>query len=59
MSNTTIQAIADLTGDYAIDPARVSRKVFSAGHEGLLRPRMARSRAVSCFILRMVAAILV
>ena len=26
---------------------RVSRKVFSAGHEGLLRPRMARSRAVS------------
>ena len=26
---------------------RVSRKVFCAGHEGFLRPRMARSRAVS------------
>ncbi len=38
---------------------RVSCKVFCAGHEGLLRPRMARSRAVSCLILRMVAAILV
>ena len=38
---------------------RVSRKVFSAGHEGVPRPRMAISRAVSCLILRMVAAILV
>ena len=36
---------------------RVSRKVFSPGHEGLLRPRTVMSRAVSCFILRMVAAI--
>ena len=38
---------------------RVSRKVFCAGHEWSLRPRMARSRAVSYLILRMVAAILV
>ena len=37
----------------------VSRKVFLAGHEGFLRPRMARSRAVSYLILRMVAAIFV
>jgi histidinol-phosphate aminotransferase len=38
---------------------RVSRKVFPAGHDGFPRPRMAISMAVSCFILRMVAAILV
>lgn len=38
---------------------RVCRKVFCAGHVGLVRPRMARSRAVSCLIRRMVAAILV
>jgi hypothetical protein len=38
---------------------RVTRKVFSAGHEGLLRPRMLRSRAVSYLIRRMVAAIFV
>jgi hypothetical protein len=38
---------------------RVSRKVFCAGHEGLLRPRMLRSRAVSYLIRRMVAAIFV
>ncbi|MGH3401442.1 MAG: GmrSD restriction endonuclease domain-containing protein, partial [Streptosporangiaceae bacterium] len=38
---------------------RVSRKVFCAGHEGFLRPRMVRSRAVSYLILRMVAAIFV
>ena len=43
----------------AIPLPRVSRKVFSAGHEGVPRPRMAISRAVSCLILRMVAAILV
>ncbi len=39
--------------------SRVSRKVFCAGHDRLFRPRMARSRAVSYLILRMVAAILV
>ena len=38
---------------------RASRKVFSADHEGFLRPRIARSRAVSCLILRMTGAILV
>ena len=38
---------------------RVSRKVFCTGHDGFLRPRMARSRAVSYLILRMEAAILV
>jgi hypothetical protein len=37
----------------------VSRKVFSADHEGFLRPRTVMSRVVSCFILRMVAAIFV
>ena len=38
---------------------RVSRKVFRAGHEVFLRPRIAMSSAGSCFILRMVAAIFV
>lgn len=38
---------------------KVSRKISSAGHEGLLRPRMLRSRAVSYLIRRMVAAIFV
>ena len=50
-------------GDAVLAPAytfpRVSRKVVPAGHEGFLRPRMARSRAVSWRILRMVAAIFV
>jgi hypothetical protein len=39
--------------------ARASRKVFSAGHDGFFRPSTAMSRVVSCFIWRMVAAILV
>ena len=38
---------------------RGTRKVFCAGHDGLCRPSMAMSRAWSCFILRIVAAILV
>ena len=52
----------DLTQFAGTTPAvgiRLSRKVFCAGHDRLFRPRMARSRAVSYLILRMVAAILV
>ena len=52
------QIAKDLKPVYtAASESRVSRKVFSPGHEGLLRPRTVMSSAVSCFILRMVAAI--
>jgi hypothetical protein len=50
---------ARCSAGFRSDHARVTRKVFSAGHEGLLRPRMLRSRAVSYLIRRMVAAIFV
>ena len=44
---------------FARRSTRVTRKVFCAAHEGFPRPKIAMSSAGSCFILRMVAAILV
>jgi hypothetical protein len=41
------------------EPGRASDKVVCAGHEGVLRPRMARSRDVSYSMARMVPAMLV
>ena len=56
-----LKSLVTISEQLGVAPStiRVSRKVFCAGHEGLLRPRIAMSRAVSYLIIRMVAAILV
>ena len=57
--NDIVESTVDLRVTVRRVVRRVSRKVFSADHEGFLRPRTVMSRVVSCFILRMVAAIFV